>query len=141
MDVARKIVILAREVGATLEMKDIDVQNLVPEDCRKIKDIEAFMLKLQTHNTHFETLRKKAEDKGEKLRFAAHFENNKAKVSLVSVPASHPFYNLNGSDNIISITSQRYLKQPLVIKGPGAGADVTAAGVFADIIRIGNYVK
>ncbi len=141
MDVARKIVILAREVGATLEMKDIDVQNLVPEDCRKIKDIEAFMLKLQTHNAHFETLRKKAEDKGEKLRFAAHFENNKAKVSLVSVPASHPFYNLNGSDNIISITSQRYLKQPLVIKGPGAGADVTAAGVFADIIRIGNYVK
>lgn len=69
----------------------------------------------------------------------AVLENGKAKVSLVSVPNDHPFYSLKGSDNIILLTTERYHDRPMVIRGPGAGAEVTAAGVFADIIRIGNY--
>jgi len=141
MDVARKILILARECGLAIELNDIPVQNLVPDDCRNATTADDFFLSLQRHDAHFESLRAAAEVRGEKLRYQAVLHNGKAEVMLRSVGANHPFFSLSGSDNIILLTTERYQERPMVIRGPGAGADVTAAGVFADVIRIGNYAN
>ena len=141
MDVARKILILAREAGTAIELADIQIENLVPEDCRGAMSADEFLEKLKQHDSHFDKLRGIAEAKGEKLRYQAIFHHGKAKVQLGSVNSHHPFYSLKGSDNIILITTERYHDRPMVIRGPGAGAEVTAAGVFADIIRIGNYMN
>ena len=138
-DVARKILILAREAGVTLELSDIEIENLVPPDCRAETGVIPFLTKLRDHDNHFENILTTVEKKGEKLRYQAVLENGKAKVKLGSVANGHPFYSLSGSDNIILLTTERYHERPMVIRGPGAGAEVTAAGVFADIIRIGNY--
>ena len=139
MDVARKTLILAREAGVPLEISDIQVENLVPEDCRKAGTLEEFFICLAKHDDQFEAWRKQAESKKEKLRYRSVLENGKTSIGLASVGESHPFYSLAGSDNIILLTTERYHERPMVIRGPGAGAEVTAAGVFADIIRIGNY--
>ncbi len=139
MDVARKALILAREIGLDLELKDVEIENLVPEKCRGEMTVEKFFNELSAFNPGFDTLREQAQSKNEKLRYMAILEGGKAKVSLASVGASHPFYSLSGSDNIILLTTERYKERPMVIRGPGAGAEVTAAGVFADVIRIGNY--
>jgi bifunctional aspartokinase / homoserine dehydrogenase 1 len=139
MDVARKALILAREIGLDLELKDIEIENLVPEKCRGEMKVDEFFNKLSSFNSDFDKLRDHAQHKNEKLRYMAILEGGKAKVSLASVGASHPFYSLAGSDNIILLTTERYKERPMVIRGPGAGAEVTAAGVFADVIRIGNY--
>lgn len=141
MDVARKILILARECGLALELADIPVQNLVPEDCRAVDSVEGFFSQLGGHDLQFEALRAAAFGRGEKLRYQAVLQNEKVEVALKSVDANHPFYTLSGSDNIILLTTERYQDRPLVIRGPGAGAEVTAAGVFADVIRIGNYAN
>jgi len=141
MDVARKILILGREAEQRLEFEDITVQSMVPEDCQSAESVQEFFEKLKGHDKGFSDLLKTAEAKGEKLRFMATLENGKAKVGLNSLPASHPFSNLSGSDNMILLTTERYLDRPMIIRGPGAGADVTAAGVFADVIRIGNYTR
>jgi len=139
MDVARKALILAREIGLDLELSDIEVENLVPEGCRSEMKVGEFFERLSSFNSDFDELRDHAQHKNEKLRYMAILEGGKAKVSLASVGASHPFYTLSGSDNIILLTTERYKERPMVIRGPGAGAEVTAAGVFADVIRIGNY--
>ncbi len=139
MDVARKVLILSREAGLPLELEDIQVENLVPKDCQGDMSIGEFFKKLSTHDNGFESLRKQAADKNEKLRYMAVLENGKTTIRLGSVNDQHPFYSLKGSDNIILLTTERYHDRPMVIRGPGAGAEVTAAGVFADIIRIGNY--
>ena len=138
MDVARKILILSRETGLQLELADVPVENLVPIDCQS-GTVNDFFNHLKTHDAEFENLRSSVESKNEKLRYTAVLEKGKVKVGLSSVGSSHPFYNLSGSDNIILLTTERYNNRPLVISGPGAGAEVTAAGVFADIIRIGNF--
>jgi aspartokinase/homoserine dehydrogenase 1 len=140
MDVARKILILSRETGLQLELKDVSVENLVPPDCQS-GTVDDFFARLSKHDASFESLRAGAEKKGEKLRYTATLENRKVKVGLISVGSQHPFYSLSGSDNIILLTTTRYRDRPMVIRGPGAGAEVTAAGVFADIIRIGNYAR
>lgn len=139
MDVARKALILAREIGLDLELSDIEVENLVPEECRSEMKVGEFFERLASFNSDFDELRDHAQRKNEKLRYMAILEGGKAKVSLASVGASHPFYTLSGSDNIILLTTERYKERPMVIRGPGAGAEVTAAGVFADVIRIGSY--
>lgn len=141
MDVARKILILSREVGLEMELDNIKVENLVPESCRGEISIDQFFTCLEKHNADYEKLRKQAADKGEKLRYMAVLENGIVKIQLGSVDQKHPFYSLSGSDNIILMTTERYHDRPMVIRGPGAGAAVTAAGVFADIIRIGHYAK
>ncbi|MBX9850926.1 MAG: bifunctional aspartate kinase/homoserine dehydrogenase I, partial [Cytophagaceae bacterium] len=141
MDVARKILILAREAEAELEFNDVDVENILPESCRKAKTVDAFFAELEKNNHVFAKRRDEADKKGKVLRFIAKYENKKATVSLESVDSTHPFYSLSGSDNMISFTTERYKERPLVIKGPGAGAEVTAAGVFAEIITISNYLK
>jgi aspartokinase/homoserine dehydrogenase 1 len=141
MDVARKILILGREAEQRLEFGDITIQSMVPDDCQSAGTVSEFFEKLQGHDQSFSDLLKAAEAKGEKLRFMATLENGKAKVGLNSLPNSHPFSSLSGSDNMILLTTDRYLDRPMIIRGPGAGADVTAAGVFADVIRIGNYTR
>jgi bifunctional aspartokinase / homoserine dehydrogenase 1 len=139
MDVARKILILARESGANLELTDVSVTGVVPDDCSKAATVAEFFRLLKAHDNSFNRLRKDAELKGEKLRYMAVWEDGKASVHLAGVGNDHPFHSLKGSDNIILLTTERYRDRPMVIRGPGAGASVTAAGVFADVIRIGNY--
>jgi bifunctional aspartokinase / homoserine dehydrogenase 1 len=141
MDVARKILILSREAGLHLEFKDICIENLVPPDCQGDMSVDQFFKKLEKHDSEYENLLVEAENRGEKLRYKAVLQNGKVEVGLRSVNQDHPFYSLSGSDNIILLTTERYHERPMVIRGPGAGAAVTAAGVFADIIRIGHYAK
>jgi aspartokinase/homoserine dehydrogenase 1 len=141
MDVARKILILGREAEQTLEFENITIQSMVPEDCQSASTVPEFFEKLKAHDQEFTSLLEEAAAKGEKLRFMATLENGKAKVGLNSLPNSHPFSGLGGSDNMILLTTDRYHDRPMIIRGPGAGADVTAAGVFADVIRIGNYTR
>jgi bifunctional aspartokinase / homoserine dehydrogenase 1 len=141
LDVARKILILSREAGLELELDDISIQNLVPADCQGDMSVDAFFKTLQKHDDAFEKLRVQAAASKEKLRYKAVLKEGKVSVALGSVTEQHPFYSLSGSDNIILLTTERYQERPMVIRGPGAGAAVTAAGVFADIIRIGHYTR
>eukprot|EP01093_Parvamoeba_rugata_P008604 TRINITY_DN2455_c0_g2_i1.p1 TRINITY_DN2455_c0_g2~~TRINITY_DN2455_c0_g2_i1.p1 ORF type:complete len:107 (+),score=31.81 TRINITY_DN2455_c0_g2_i1:330-650(+) len=100
--------------------------------------VEDFFKTLIKDETYYQSLFKSAEDKNCQLKFVAEFNNGKAKVGLQEIPEGHPFYNLKGKDNIVMFYTQRYPEQPMIIKGAGAGADVTASGLFADIIRIAN---
>lgn len=140
MDVARKILILAREAGFPLEIKDIKIKGLLSPELQKAKSIDDFFVKLKKEDPSFEKKRKDAENKGQVLRFIATLSKGKATVSLQAVGKEHPFYSLSGNDNVIAFTTERYSTTPIVIKGPGAGAKVTAAGVFADILRIPSRV-
>lgn len=141
MDVARKILILSRESGLSMELGDITVENLVPESCRGEMSIDQFFSSIEKYDDEFEKLRRSAAERKEKLRYMAILDQSNVKIQLGSVDEKHPFYSLSGSDNIILMTTERYHDRPMVIRGPGAGADVTAAGVFADVIRIGLYAK
>ena len=141
MDVARKLLILAREIGLSLELKNIQVENLVPIPARQAKSTKEFFIRLKKHDHEFETKRKNAEAKGNVLRYIASLRNGNAKISLREVNRDHPFYSLSESDNIFALYTKHYKDRPIVVKGPGAGADVTAAGVFADILRISNYLS
>ena len=140
MDVARKILILAREVGLKMEPEEVIIAQILPESCLQAPSIKEFFEALDATNPIFEEKLQQAEKEGKKLRFIATLEEGKARVNLKAVDNTHPFYSLSGSDNIISYTTARYKERPLVVKGPGAGAEVTAAGVFAEIISIGNYL-
>jgi aspartokinase/homoserine dehydrogenase 1 len=138
IDVARKILILARESGTKLELSDIANDSFLPKLSLEAKSVPDFMETLKTESAHFSQLRKNAEAKNCRLKYVAEFNNGEANVGLKEIPASHPFYELAGKDNIVLFFTNRYSEQPLIIKGAGAGADVTASGLFADIIRIGN---
>lgn len=140
-DVSRKLLILARESGLALEGSDIEVENILPQACLEAKTVEAFMAELEKADDHFEQLRTAAAREGKVLRFIATLEGSKAFINLQRVDEQNPFFNLSGSDNMIVFTSERYKERPLVIKGPGAGAEVTAAGVFAEILRIGYFLS
>ena len=134
-DVMRKILILAREAGEKIEMEDIANNSFLPAECFKgsVADFYKTMLK---HEDHFKKLYKEAAEKNCKLKFVAEYENCKASVGLKHIPNDSDFYHLYGKDNIVLFYTTRYPEQPLVVKGAGAGADVTASGVFADIIRV-----
>ena len=133
-DVARKILILAREAGFKLEMSEIKNKSFLPASCLE-GGIEDFYLEMEKHESYFKELLEKAKNKNLSLKYIAAFDNGKASVGLQSIDSSHNFANLSGKDNAVLFYTNRYAEQPLVIKGAGAGADVTAAGVFADIIR------
>ncbi len=137
-DVGRKILILAREVGLALEPDQISVESLIPEQCKYCQSVTEFMQALPVADSQFERRRSEAAQTNHKLVYLAQLRDGIAQVRLEKVGIDHPFHSLSGSDNIISFTTERYFERPLVVKGPGAGAAVTAAGVFADIIRIGN---
>ncbi len=136
MDVARKILILSREAGLKLEPEEVKIVNLLNDACLNATSVDAFFEELEKDNERFENLLKEAEANDEVLRFIATLDDNKASIGLKTVGRSHPFFNLAGSENIVSFTTERYKYNPLVIKGPGAGAEVTASGVFADIMSI-----
>ncbi|GLU45434.1 bifunctional aspartate kinase/homoserine dehydrogenase I [Allomuricauda sp. NBRC 101325] len=139
VDVMRKILILARESGHQLDIDDIENEPFLPKESLETNSNEAFFESLKKYEADFQKMYKDAADKDCKLKYVAQFEDGKAKVGLQQIPKGHDFYNLEGSDNIVLFFTDRYVNQPLIIKGAGAGADVTASGIFADIVRIGNF--
>ena len=140
-DFMRKMLILARDAGYPLEASDVKIDNILPEACLNATSVEDFYSELQANAAYFEDLKKTAANDGKVLRYIGKLEDGNVEISLQMVDDSHPFYMLSGSDNIISFTTDRYKSRPLVVKGPGAGAEVTAAGVFADIINVGTLNK
>ncbi|OYQ31933.1 bifunctional aspartate kinase/homoserine dehydrogenase I [Flavobacterium cyanobacteriorum] len=138
VDVKRKLVILIRESGYKMEIEDIENRSFLPQKCLDTQTVEDFFRSLQDNATHFGDLYARAKSKGCRLKFVATFEEGNAHVGLEFIPQEHPFYNLEGKDNIVLFYTDRYADQPLIIKGAGAGAAVTASGIFADVIRIGN---
>lgn len=140
IDVRRKLLILAREAGVPLEATDVEIKNILPKECQEADTVESFFKELKKADKYFESLVDHAIKNNKKLRMVAKLEGEKASISLQEVDQNHPFYHLSGSDNLIVFTTDRYQERPLVVRGPGAGAEVTAAGVFAEIITIGNYL-
>jgi aspartokinase/homoserine dehydrogenase 1 len=136
-DVIRKLVILSREAGYRLEQDDVEKHLFIPNEFFE-GSIEDFWKNLPTLDADFEARRKVLEEGKKHWRFVAKLENGKGSVSLQEVGERHPFYDLEGSNNIILLTTERYHEYPMLIQGYGAGASVTAAGVFADIMSIAN---
>jgi aspartokinase/homoserine dehydrogenase 1 len=136
MDAARKALILARECGMSLEFSAVAVEPILPPPCFEAAGVEAFFTELQRSDGDFEKRRAAAAAEARVLRYVAVIEEGSARLSLRAEPEDSPFRSLMDSDNIVVITSDRYSSLPMVIKGPGAGAQVTAGGVFADIVRI-----
>lgn len=136
-DVVRKILILAREAGYQLEKSDVEVKKILPDDCFT-GDINNFFEKVKEVDASFEDQRKQLAERNMKWRYFATLDQGKAYVELIAVGPEHPSFNLEGSNNIVLITTNRYRDLPLVIKGYGAGADVTAGGIFADLMRVIN---
>ena len=136
-DVIRKLVILAREAGYRLEQEDVEKHLFIPDEYFE-GTVDDFWNNIPKLDAEFEAKRKELEAENKRWRFVAKLENGKGSVSLQEVDANHPFYNLEGTNNIILITTERYNEYPMLIQGYGAGASVTAAGVFADIMSIAN---
>lgn len=140
LDMARKILILAREAGHTLALEDVSIEPLIPAAAMKAASVEEFFSVIRDYDREFESRRASAEKQGKRLRYIASFRDGKASLTLEEVDKEHPFFGLSGRDNIISFTTDRYRDRPLVVTGPGAGAEVTAAGVFADIMRLVDQI-
>jgi aspartokinase/homoserine dehydrogenase 1 len=137
VDVIRKLVILGRESGYKISQEDV-IQNRFIPDKYFNSTLEDFWRDIHELDEHFESERLVLEKEKKKWRFVGLMEEGKASVSLQSVKPGHPFYDLEGSNNIVLLTTQRYNESPMLIKGYGAGAAVTAAGVFADLIKVAN---
>jgi len=133
-DVMRKIMILAREAGEKIEIDEIVNNSFMPANCM-VGTVDDFYSAMKNEEAHFKNLVDEAHAKGTKLKFVASFENGKASVGLQHIDPQHDLYHLYGKDNVVLFYTDRYKEQPLVVKGAGAGADVTASGVFADVIK------
>ncbi len=138
MDVARKILILAREIGLKMEIGQVRIEQLLSKECLRVSSINKFFTALKKLDSSFEERKRQAQKNNRTLRYVASLQKGKAIISLREVGPDHPFFHLEGNDNIVSITTKRYDAAPLVIKGPGAGAEVTAGGVLAGILSIFN---
>lgn len=140
IDFARKLVILARESGLKIELKDVSIEPLLPEELRTCS-IDEFLSKLPTMDSKIAKLAQEALSRNERLRYVGRIDRRgKAEIFLKSFPSSHPFAQTQSTDNIVAFSTTRYSKQPLVVQGPGAGPDVTAAGVFADLLRLCSHL-
>ena len=138
VDAIRKILILARESGLELNFEDVVNEGFLPDECLQAEGTEDLFKALENNDAHFKSIYEEAHAKVERLKVVAKFVNGKASFGLKSVDINHPFYNLDGKDNIFSIKTHRYPEQPLIVKGAGAGAEVTASGVFSDLMLIVN---
>lgn len=138
VDVARKILILARESGYEMNLEDIQNDSFLTKANLESGSVDDFFKTLIADEAHFQSLYSSAQANNSQLKYVAEFKDGKAKVGLKEIPQGHPFYNLEGKDNIVMFYSHRYPEQPIIVKGAGAGADVTASGLFADIIRVSN---
>ncbi|MCZ4409050.1 bifunctional aspartate kinase/homoserine dehydrogenase I [Cryomorphaceae bacterium 1068] len=138
LDVMRKILILSRESGLNRELSDITFNDFLPKECSDSADVPSFFNNLEKHEAHFKELYSKATSNENKLKVLATLENGKLSVALNEISSDSPFYNLEGKDNVVAINTNRYAVEPLVIKGAGAGANITASGVFSDLMQIIN---
>ena len=138
-DFMRKMLILARDAGHELEPSDIEIENMLPQSCLDAQTVAEFYNELKANEPFFAKLKNEAQSGGRVLRYIGKLENGQAAITLQMVGEDHPFYMLSGSDNIISFTTDRYSERPMVVKGPGAGAEVTAAGVFSDLVNVGAH--
>lgn len=139
-DVARKLLILARHLGMKLDMKDIRVDNLIPPSLRKGSFSKDFFMRFAKFDPAMQRRLQKARTHGAVLRYIGTLQGNVVIAGLREIPLNHPFAGTKGSDNIIAVTTHRYARTPLVVQGPGAGADVTAMGVFSDILKLLHYL-
>jgi aspartokinase/homoserine dehydrogenase 1 len=140
MDVARKLVILAREMGLPLELEDVEVESLVPEDLRA-GGVEEYLESLNKHDADVAGMLAAARERGEVLRYVGTIEpGGRVSAALRPFPLEHPFASLSESDNVVSFRTARYNVQQMIVRGPGAGPDVTAAGVFADLLRLASFL-
>ena len=140
MDVARKVIILAREMGLALDVSELDIRSLVPAELES-GSVEDFLRELPKFDEEMQRLFDQARENGKVLRYVGRLDRDgHASVDLVQLDRSHPFANINLTDNVVQFVSERYSANPLVIQGPGAGPAVTAAGIFADLLRLTAYV-
>lgn len=135
-DVLRKLLILTRESGYEMEMDDLSIHSFLPEKSQKTDDLDSFYKLVEEEEAHFRNLYETAKANGTRLKVVASYSDGVGKVALEEVTPDHPFYNLEGKDNVVLFYTNRYSEQPLVIKGAGAGAEVTASGIFADVLRL-----
>ena len=136
-DFMRKMLILARDAGYSLEPEDVELGAILPDACIQAPSVDEFYKALEAADNYFNELKLKAQQENKAIRYIGKLEDGKVSIALELVGEDHPFFTLSGSDNIISFTTERYKERPLVVKGPGAGAEVTAAGVFADLVNVG----
>ncbi|MGB3799557.1 MAG: bifunctional aspartate kinase/homoserine dehydrogenase I [Lewinella sp.] len=137
-DVARKILILGRETGVPLDPENVSVESFLPKGAMEAETVDDFFRVLEEQGDYFAKMQEEAAAQGKVLRMIASLDDEDATVGVQAVGSDNPFYTLSGSDNMIVFTTDRYRTRPLVVRGPGAGAEVTAAGVFAEIIQIGS---
>jgi len=139
-DVGRKVVILSREIGKNIELEEVPIRSLVPARLEKVS-IKEFLDGYEEINQEIGDLYRKAAEKGEVLRYVGVIDPaGGSRVELRTYPATHPFAHIRGNDNIVAFTTKRYFNQPLIVQGPGAGPEVTAAGAFADLLRLSQYL-
>ena len=139
VDVARKLIILAREMGLAVELDQVEIESLVPEDLRS-GNAEEFLGELDRHEARMRELQRSARSRERVLRYVGVVEaDGRLSAGLREYPVDHPFANLKGGDNIVSFQTRRYHAEPLIVRGPGAGPEVTAAGVFADLLRLASF--
>src|SRR5690606_5572125 len=129
--------ILARDAGFELEPSDVELGAILPQACLEATSVDDFYTELLKADQYFNGLKAQAQAENKVIRYIGKLEEGKVSIALEMVDETHPFYSLSGSDNIISFTTERYKERPLVVKGPGAGAEVTAGGVFADLVNVG----
>ena len=139
-DIKRKLVILSRVAGLELEQEDVTIQPILPKACMEAESVDEFLKELDNHDKHFRDLIENAHKESAKLRYVASLVDGSATIKLEKVFPGSPFYNLDSTDNLIVLHTTRYKERPMVIQGPGAGANVTAAGVFAEIIQLGSAI-
>ena len=139
LDFMRKMLILARDAGYPLEASDVKLENMLPKTALEAGSVAEFYEALKAEDAYFNAIKTASESNGKVLRYIGKLENGQVSITLQQVDQNHAFYSLSGSDNVISFTTERYKDRPLVVKGPGAGAEVTAAGVFADLVNVGAH--